>query len=87
VKELVEYLARALVAQPDSVSVEEETHGGVVEYTIYVDPEDTGKVIGRQGRMIQAIRTLVKAANTKPGRRVLVEIASAEERAETPDEG
>ncbi len=75
-KELVEYLARALVSDPEAVTVEEEAHDAVVEYTIQVGPEDIGKVIGRQGRMIQAIRVLVKAANTKAGRRTHVEIAS-----------
>jgi uncharacterized protein len=87
VKELVEYLARALVADPDAVSVNEEAHGGVVEYAISVAPEDTGKVIGRQGRMIQAIRALVKAANTKSGRRTHVEIASQDISAEMRDDG
>jgi uncharacterized protein len=76
VKELVEYLARALVSDPEAVTVDEEEHEAAVEYTIHVDSEDIGKVIGRQGRMIQAIRVLVKAANTKSGRRTHVEIAS-----------
>ncbi len=75
-KELVEHLARELVDDPDSVSVTEDRHGSNVTYEVRVAPEDTGKVIGRQGRMINAIRTLVKAAATKTRDRTNVEVVS-----------
>jgi len=76
VKELVEHLARELVADPDSVRVPEDRPGSNVTYEVRVAPEDTGKVIGRQGRMINAIRTLVKAAATKTRDRTNVEVVS-----------
>ncbi|MHB8927055.1 MAG: KH domain-containing protein [Bacillota bacterium] len=73
-KELVEVLARALVDNPGAVQVRETggTHSAVVE--LRVDPDDMGKVIGRQGRVVKAIRTVVKAAGTKQGRKVSVEV-------------
>lgn len=77
-KELVEHLVRALVSKPEEVVVEESEEGGTLTWTVRVAPDEVGKVIGRQGRMIQAIRTLVKAASTKSGRRTAVEIAAPE---------
>ncbi|HEY3315860.1 MAG TPA: KH domain-containing protein [Bacillota bacterium] len=73
-KELVLVLARALVDNPDAVQVAEVggPHSSVVE--LRVDPQDMGKVIGRQGRVVKAIRAVVKAAATKQGRKVSVEV-------------
>ncbi|MDA8096676.1 MAG: KH domain-containing protein [Desulforudis sp.] len=73
-KELVEILARSLVDQPDEVkvSVVEQEKSVVIE--LRVAPEDMGKVIGKQGRIAKAIRTLVKAAAIKQRKRVTVEI-------------
>ncbi|MBU4533641.1 MAG: KH domain-containing protein [Eubacteriales bacterium] len=73
-KELVEILARSLVDQPDQVkvSVVEQEKSMVIE--LRVAPEDMGKVIGKQGRIAKAIRTLVKAAAIKQRKRVTVEI-------------
>ena len=73
-KELVEILARVLVDNPDAVRVTEsgDSHSTVVE--LRVDPQDMGKVIGRQGRVVKAIRTLVKAAGTRQGKKVSVEV-------------
>lgn len=73
-RELVEYLAKALVEKPDAVSVgivENEKHT-VLE--LRVAPEDMGKVIGKQGRIAKAVRTVVKAVATKEGKKVNVEI-------------
>ena len=73
-KELVEYVARGLVEHPDRVSVVEIPEGGGLIYELEVAPEDMGKVIGRQGRMINSLRTLVKAAAVRRGVRVNVEV-------------
>lgn len=71
---LVEILARALVDKPDEVNVRvvEGEDGMVIE--LHVAPEDMGKVIGKQGRIAKAIRTLVKASATRQRKRVTVEI-------------
>ena len=63
--ELVNYIARALVDKPEAVDVREvETEDSIV-IELRVDPEDMGKVIGKQGRIAKAIRTVVKAASVK----------------------
>jgi len=73
-KDLVEVLAKALVDHPESVIVEmkEREKSSVIE--LRVAPDDMGKVIGKQGRIARAIRTVVKAAATKERKRVTVEI-------------
>ena len=73
-RELVEFIAKALVEQPDEVqgSQVEGERSLIVE--LRVAPEDMGKVIGKQGRIAKAIRTFVKAAATKEGKMVHVEI-------------
>jgi len=76
--ELLAYLARELVDSPDEVRVEEEDREGVVVLVLHVAPDDVGKVIGRQGRIARALRTLVRASAVREGRRVLVEIADPE---------
>ncbi|MEA2384436.1 MAG: uncharacterized protein QOH72_4407 [Solirubrobacteraceae bacterium] len=74
-RELLEYLARALVDQPDSVSVEQfEEEDGTVVLELAVAEDDYGKVIGRGGRTANALRMVVKAAAVKENRRVLVDI-------------
>jgi predicted RNA-binding protein YlqC (UPF0109 family) len=74
-KELLEYLARALVDDPDAVEVEQfEEDDGTVVLELAVGDEDYGKVIGRGGRTAQALRTMIKAAAVKENRRVLVDI-------------
>jgi uncharacterized protein len=75
VRELLEYLARALVDQPDRVRVEEFDEGdGTLVLELSVGDDDYGQVIGRGGRTAQALRTVVKAAAVKDNRRVLVDI-------------
>lgn len=73
-KELVEVIARALVDNPDEVTVEEKQEGRNTTITLHVADGDMGKVIGKQGRIAKAIRTVVKAANTNEKQRVDVEI-------------
>ena len=73
-KELVEVIAKALVDNPDEVTVEEKTEGKNVKLELHVAPSDMGKVIGKQGRIAKAIRCVVKAASTTDDLRVDVDI-------------
>ena len=73
-KELIEHVVLALVDDPDAVTVAEVEQDGRVVYQVTVAPGDAGKVIGRGGRIISALRTLAKAAQTKSGERTHVEI-------------
>ncbi|MEA2229024.1 MAG: uncharacterized protein QOF04_2654 [Solirubrobacteraceae bacterium] len=74
-RDLLEYLARALVDEPDGVTVEQfEEDDGTVVLELAVADDDYGKVIGRGGRTANALRTVVKAAAVKENRRVLVDI-------------
>ena len=74
-RDLLVYLARALVDHPDSVKVEEfEEDDGTLVLELSVDGDDYGQVIGRGGRTAQALRTVIKAAAVKDNRRVLVDI-------------
>ena len=71
---LVEVIAKGLVDNPDQVSVTEVEGNQSIIIELKVAPEDMGKVIGKQGRIAKAIRTVVKAAATKQNKRVIVEI-------------
>jgi hypothetical protein len=73
-KELVEVIAKALVDNPDEVVVTEKTEGRNVTVELHVAPEDMGKVIGKQGRIAKAIRTVVKAASLGEKTKVDVDI-------------
>lgn len=73
--ELLEYLAKQLVDEPDAVRVEEIDDGDDLVLRLHVAEGDVGKVIGRQGRIARALRTVVRAAAVREQRRVLVEIA------------
>ena len=73
-KELVELLVRALVDDPGAVEVNEVSERRTLVYEIRVAPDEMGKVIGKQGRVVNALRTVVKAAATKQDRRVTVEV-------------
>jgi predicted RNA-binding protein YlqC (UPF0109 family) len=75
VAELLAYLARELVDDPDAVRVESEDRDDVVVLHLYVAPDDVGKVIGRGGRIARALRTVVRASAVREDRRVLLEIA------------
>jgi predicted RNA-binding protein YlqC (UPF0109 family) len=74
VRELVEFLVRGLVDRPEAVSVKASERDRMVFVEVRVASEDIGKVIGRRGRIVGAIRTLAKAAAAPGGRRVVVEI-------------
>lgn len=73
-KELVEVIARALVDNPDEVSVTETDEGRFIREELFVAPSDMGKVIGRQGKIAKAIRAVVKAASNRIDKRVIVDI-------------
>ena len=73
-KELVEVIAKALVEHPDEVVVTEKQEGKNIRVQLHVAPSDMGKVIGKQGRIAKAIRTVVKAAAIKQNLRVSVDI-------------
>lgn len=80
-KELVEYIVKALVDKPEAVSVKETQGETVTILEIRTAPEDSGKVIGREGRIANSIRTIVKAAAAKQQKRVTVEILTEEKEA------
>ncbi|OFI07704.1 hypothetical protein CLOACE_00520 [Clostridium acetireducens DSM 10703] len=73
-KELLEVIAKSLVDNPDMVHVNEVSGEQSIILELKVAPEDMGKVIGKQGRIAKAIRTVVKAAAIKENKRVVVEI-------------
>ncbi len=73
-KELVGIIAKSLVKNPDQVSVTELNDENTAVYELRVAPDDMGKVIGKQGRIAKAIRTVVKAGATKKRKKVTVEI-------------
>ena len=73
-RELVEFLVRSLVEDPESVRVEEIDDGEGTVLEVHVAGDDLGRVIGREGRVANAIRTIAKAAATREGGRVMVEI-------------
>ena len=74
-EKLLLVLARSLVGEPDAVEVSGTETDSRVDLELRVAQEDMGKIIGRQGRTIRAIRTVVKAASVKLGKRVSVEVA------------
>ena len=73
--ELLEWLARRLVDEPDAVRVETEEREDAIVFHLHVAPDDVGKVIGRQGRIARALRAVVRAGGVRENRRVLLEIA------------
>jgi len=73
-KELLIIIAKNLVQNPDAVSVEEEQQDNTLVLKLRVDPEDMGKVIGKQGRIAKSIRSVVKAAAIHNNKKVTVEI-------------
>jgi len=75
VAELLEWLARQLVDDPDAVRVETEEREDAVVFHLHVASDDVGKVIGRQGRIARALRSVVRAAGARADRRFLLEIA------------
>ena len=72
--ELIRYVVSYLVEYPDQIEITEVDDGTMVHIQLKVAESDTGKVIGRQGRIAKAIRTVIKAAATKESKKVIVEI-------------
>jgi predicted RNA-binding protein YlqC (UPF0109 family) len=73
-KELVEYIAKSIVTMPEAVTVIEEPSSNGLVLKLQVAPEDRGRVIGKQGRVAQAMRTLLRVAAIREGTRVQLEI-------------
>jgi predicted RNA-binding protein YlqC (UPF0109 family) len=72
--ELLDFLARRLVDDPDAVKIETEEREGTLVLLLHVAKDDVGKVIGRQGRIARALRTVVRASAARSDHRVLLEI-------------
>jgi predicted RNA-binding protein YlqC (UPF0109 family) len=66
-RDVLDYVAKAIVDEPDAVEIEVEERRSGVELRLHVAPDDMGKIIGRRGRVAQAIRTVVRAAGAKEG--------------------
>ena len=81
-KDLIDFIVRSLVDTPEAVDVRETLGDNVEIIEIVVAQNDIGKVIGREGRIANALRTIAKAAAAKSGRKVTVEILSREEAAQ-----
>jgi hypothetical protein len=79
-RELVEYIVKSLVDKPEAISVNETQGETVTIIEIRTAPEDSGKVIGREGRIANAIRTIVKAASAKQNKKISVEILTEEKK-------
>ena len=73
-KELLEFIARSLVSNPDGVSVEEIQKDTLTVFKLHVAEEDMGRIIGKQGRIAKAIRTVMKSAGNSNDKRVVVDI-------------
>lgn len=73
-KELLEYVVKSLVNNPENVRIEEAENGDEVVFSVYVDPGDMGRIIGKGGRIAKAVRALMKAASFKENKRVIVDI-------------
>jgi predicted RNA-binding protein YlqC (UPF0109 family) len=78
VKEFLEYVARSLVDNPDEVRVEMDEEGDEVSLVLHVEQADMGRVIGRDGRIANAIRSLLRVMGTRDGRHVELEIETDE---------
>lgn len=73
-KELLDYIIKSLVSEPDAVTITEEIDGDTVTFSLQVAPSDMGRVIGRRGRIAKEIRTLMKAAGNRENKHVNVDI-------------
>ena len=83
-RELVEYIVKALVDKPDQISVKETAGESVTIIEIRTAPEDVGKVIGREGRIANSIRAITKAAAAKQSKKVTVEILTDDDAGKKP---
>jgi len=73
-RDMVEFIAKALVDHPEAVHVRQIEGERAIVIEVKVAPDDVGKIIGKQGRIVNALRTVVKAAAVRTGKRVTVEI-------------
>ncbi len=78
-KELVQYLARSVVSEPEAVEVTETQDDNASVFELKVAKEDLGRVIGRQGRTAKSLRTILNAAGAKIDRKVVLEIVDEED--------
>lgn len=74
IKEIVEYLVKLIVDKPEEVEVAEKQGEHVIIFEVQANKQDFGKILGKQGKNIQAIRTLVNAVSAKAGKRTIIEI-------------
>lgn len=72
--EMVEECVKNLVSEPDAVTVDEKNDRGTMVYNVTVAPNDVGRVIGKDGRVVSAIRQMISAAGSKAGKRTVVKI-------------
>jgi hypothetical protein len=77
-KELIEFLAKNIVENPDSVGVTQEEQNGLKVVKLVVHPDDMGRIIGREGKIIKAIRSLVKIKSLKENRKIFLELVPVE---------
>ena len=77
-KDLLEYLVKSLVENPEGVIITEENSGEDVEFKISVDKDDMGRIIGKQGKIARAILVVMRSVATKEGKKVNVEIIEKE---------
>ncbi|MEI6513118.1 MAG: KH domain-containing protein [bacterium] len=78
-KQLIEYLVKSMVDNPEEVRIEEHPLEDHTKYQVFVSNEDIGKVIGKNGRIANALRLVIKAAASKDKRRVFLEIVTQQE--------
>ena len=76
IKELIKNIVESIADHPEKISITEEDTGRGILFEIKVDKEDVGKLIGKQGRVAAALRTIAKAAGAKQGTRILVNVAN-----------
>jgi predicted RNA-binding protein YlqC (UPF0109 family) len=73
-REFIEYVAKMLARSPDDVEATESVEENVVVYRLKLAPEDVGRVIGREGRIVRAMRSLLRSAAVRQGQRVVLEV-------------
>jgi uncharacterized protein len=77
-KKTLEYIVTSIVDNPDAVAIDEAEQDGIFTLTIHVDPNDVGKVIGKEGKVIRAIRNIMKIPAMKQNKRIHVTIAEVQ---------
>jgi uncharacterized protein len=82
-KELLEYLLKKIVKNPDAIVIEETEENGVVIFNVTVDPTETGWVIGKGGRTIKSLRSILRVVAIKEGKRVDIKLAGDDEHSPT----